>query len=260
MTDPLENERIIREVTEWNNGSPPDIVWANAGASVPGYFLDMPLETLRAQMDLNYWPAVYLARTTFKTWLNSSVHRMPGESGHPPPRHFLMTSSVAAFAGLAGYTAYSPAKAAMRSLHDQLRSELQLYNGYLDHPENTTIPKIKVHTIFPGTILSPGLEKENETKPPALKMLEEGDPAQKPLEIAREVVRQLEKGRSLITTYFLGHAMKGSSWMGSVRDNPVRDTLMSWVVNVVWCFVAPDMERKVQKWGRENGMTLKPEK
>lgn len=259
MTDPAENARIISEVTAWNNGQPPDIVWANAGAAVPGYFIDMPLETLRSQMDLNYWAAIYMARTVFKTWLDSPVAETKNAKGlglRPTPRHFIMTSSTAAFCGLAGYTGYSPTKAALRSFHDQMRSELQLYNGYLGHERNTTIPKIKIHTVFPGTIDSPGLELENEMKPPVLRLLEEGDPVQKPFEIAVGAINQLERGRSLVTTNFLGHMMKGSSWMGSMRDSPVSNLGMAWLANVVWLFVAPDMEGKVKKYSRTNGMPL----
>lgn len=260
MTDPAENDRVITEVTTWNNGSPPDIVWANAGAAVPGYFLDMPVETLRSQMDLNYWAAIYMARTIFKTWLDSPVavtKNAKGQGLRPAPRHFIMTSSTAAFCGLAGYTGYSPTKAALRSFHDQMRSELQLYNGYLGHVKNTTMPKIKIHTVFPGTIDSPGLVLENQSKPTVLHMLEKGDPVQKPIEIAMEAIRQLEQGRSMVTTNFLGHLMKGGSLMGSIRDSPVGNLGMSWLANLVWLWVAPDMEGKVQNFSKANGM---PEK
>lgn len=261
MTSPAENDRIIKEVTEWNNGKPPDVVWANAGAAVPGLFLDMSIETLRSQMDLNYWAALYLARATFKAWLSSGVKSKEGD-GHsrtkvrPPPRHFIMTSSTAAFCGLAGYAGYSPAKSAMRSLHDQLRSELNLYNGYLDHPQNTSIPKIKIHTVFPGTILTPGLDKENESKPEVLKMLEDGDPTQTAFEVAMKSVRALEKGRSMVVTNLLGSLMRGSSMMGSVRDSNLMDTMFAGIGNIAWLFVAPDMEKKVQRWGREHGVEL----
>ena len=262
MTDPKENERLLADVTAWNYGKPPDIVWANAGAAIPGYFLDMPIETIRNQMDTNYWSAVYLSRAVLKTWLKTPaapVKDAKGAPTRPPPRHFIMTSSVGAFCGLAGYAAYAPTKAALRSFHDQLRSELQLYNGYLSHPNNTSIPKIKIHTVFPGTIESPGLDLENTTKPPILKQLEDGDPVQKPLDIATESIRQLEKGRSMITTNFLGHIMKSASLQGSIRDNSLKDTAFSWMANIAWIFIAPDMEKKVQKWGQQNGMTLKQE-
>ncbi|KAB8754749.1 hypothetical protein FH972_026540 [Carpinus fangiana] len=57
VTSAEANNRIIDEVTAWNSNTPPDIVWANAGASSPQLFLDASVDTLRAQMDVNYWAA-----------------------------------------------------------------------------------------------------------------------------------------------------------------------------------------------------------
>ncbi|KAK3071256.1 3-dehydrosphinganine reductase, partial [Teratosphaeriaceae sp. CCFEE 6253] len=55
VTKAEENSRLLDKVTAWNNGQPPDIVWANAGSSHPTLFIDTPLETLRSQMEINYW-------------------------------------------------------------------------------------------------------------------------------------------------------------------------------------------------------------
>jgi hypothetical protein len=50
----------------------------------------------------------------------------------------------------------------MKALGDMLQCELGLYG-------------IDVHTYFPPTLLTPGLDEENKTKPNLLKEIEEGD-------------------------------------------------------------------------------------
>lgn len=165
-----------------------------------------------------------------------------------------MTSSVAAFLPLAGYAPYSPSKAALRSLHDQLKSELNLYNGAFSKQENPP-PKIEPHIVFPGTITSPGLERENQTKHKATKLLEEGDDAQTPEQAAVGAIAGLEKGRAMVTTQgLMGEVLKACAWQGSVRDRPFLNTIMSWICAVVWLFVGPDMERKVWKLGEREGL------
>ena len=73
VTKPEENARVLAVVTEWNNGQPPDIVWANAGSAHPTLFVDTSLETMKSQMDINYWAASYLAHATLKVWLKPAA-------------------------------------------------------------------------------------------------------------------------------------------------------------------------------------------
>lgn len=258
MTKPEENIRLIAEVTSWNHGNPPDIVWANAGMAAPGLFIDTSIETMRAQMDINYWAAAYLAQATLKSWLvpATTPDKSASTPSHTLPRHFIMTSSVAAFVGLAGYAPYAPAKAAMRSLSDQLRSEINLYNGARrKDPSSVSPAEVKIHTIFPGTILSPGLEEEDKTKHAVTKLLEEGDPAQTEDQVAAAAVKGLERGGYLITTQYLGHAMRAGILGGSPRNNWFVDTVFSWVIAIAWLFIGPDLEGKVFNYGKQHGLS-----
>lgn len=264
-------------MTYWNSDQPPDVVWANAGTAVPGLFLDIPIETLRGQMEINYWAATYLAHATLKAWIDppsssaagaepssssrtgadGSRRKRRGKGPEQLPRHFVITSSTLAFCGLAGYAAYSPAKAALRSLADSLRSEVNLYNGARQHSSSPSPPppEIAIHIVHPGTILSPGHAAEQARKPHVTRLLEEGDPAQSEDEVAAVAVAALERGEYLIATQFLGHAMRASALHGSPRSGwAVVDTLFAWVTAVVWLWVGPAMERKVWRWGRENGV------
>ncbi|TIA27580.1 NAD(P)-binding protein, partial [Aureobasidium pullulans] len=154
-TSATENTRILDETTTWNNSTPPDIIWANAGSSSPGLFIDTPLETHRAQMDMNYWSSFYLAHASLKLWLSPSSlqdKKEKEQAKRAEPRHFIITSSVVAFVGLAGYTPYAPAKAALKSLADSLRMELNLYSGSRQsstHPSLASEVKIHLsHSIY----------------------------------------------------------------------------------------------------------------
>lgn len=166
-----------------------------------------------------------------------------------------MTSSTAAFVGVAGYATYSPAKAAMRSLADSLRSEINLYNGARRHdPPSGPSTDIKIHLVCPGTILTEGLETENKTKHPVTHILEEGDPAQTGDQVAEASIRGLEKDHYLITTQLLAHAMRASSLQGSPRNNWFIDTVFSWATSIAWLFIGPDMESKVFEYGKKHGI------
>ena len=254
VTLPEENTRILDEVKAWNDGQPPDVIWANAGSSVPGLFADTSIETLRAQMDINYWAAAYLAHAALKLWTVPTSSTVAQETPLVAPRHFIMTSSSVAFVGVAGYAPYAPAKAAMRSLADTLRSELNLYNG-ARHFSGAPGPPVdlQVHIVCPGTILSEGYEKENASKHPVTKILEEGDPKQTEDEVATAAIGSLQKGHYLITTQLLGSAMRASALGGSPRNNWLLDTVFSWVTSLAWLFVGPDLERKVFNYGKNHG-------
>jgi len=261
VTKAEENTRIITEVTAWNRGNPPDVVWANAGSAHPGLFIDSDLETMHSQMNLNYWAATYLVHATLKSWLKPGrSNKAAGDASTKTPnpaRHFIMTSSVACFCGIAGYAPYAPAKSALRSLADTLRSELNLYNGYRRlNPATGPETDVKIHCVVPGTIKSPGLKSENEVKHGVTKLLEEGDMEQTEDEVALAAVKGLEAGGYLITTQLLGHAMRAGMLGGSPRNNWFVDTVFSWVVAIAWLFIGPDMEGKVFNYGKKHAVKL----
>jgi 3-dehydrosphinganine reductase len=261
LTTEAENARVLSEATAWNHGAVPEIVWANAGTSTPALFVELKTETMRKQMDINYWAAAHLAHLTLKAWLypDTPYEQQEKTQKSEPPRHFIVTSSVIAYVNFTGYAAYGPPKAALKSLCDGLAHEVNLYNGARLSKNNSTgqAPApfdVVIQSIFPATIKSPGLEQENRTKHPATKILEESDPQQTELEAATAAVHALEAGKISAATNWLGKLMRFSS-MGSVRrDSPVIDTLGMWLASLVWLFIGPDMEGKVWKWGKNNGM------
>ena len=257
MTVESENDRILSEATAWNNGVVPEIVWANAGASKPALYIETSIETMRQQMDLNYWAAAYMAHKILKLWLYPEKPHQAQEKTEAP-RHFICTSSVVAFVGLAGYGPYAPAKTALRSLCDTLRSEILLYNSARRSTKTTTQAPapfdINIQCIFPGTIKSPGLESENQTKHPVTHLLEDSDPVQTEYEAALSSIKGLEAGNFMTPTNWLGELMRIGGLGGSKRDNLVKDTLGQWLTSIVWLFVGPDLDGKVWGWGKKEGM------
>lgn len=254
--------RVIREVTAWNHGAQPDVVWCCAGTAHPDLFLNTPIERHKQEMDSNYFSAAYIAHAVLKAWLNpGNSHGKDTKSTFTPtsvlssPRHLIFTSSVLAFYPLLGYSPYAPSKAALRSLSDTLSQELQLYNGARrKDPSLGGQADVKIHTVFPGTIFSPSYVEENKIKPAITKKLEEGDDGQTEDQVAAVSIKALERGEYLITTSLIGAAMKATALGGSPRNSRVIDTFFSWTASLVILFVQWDFDGKVWNWGKSNGI------
>jgi 3-dehydrosphinganine reductase len=239
----------------------PEIVWAVAGMSTPGLFVETSTDTLRQQMNINYFASAYLAHKTLQAWWYPETPYAPQEKGaaSEPARHFIITSSAVAFVGLAGYLPYAPAKAALRSLADGLRSEVQIYNGArrsnADVGGQAPAPfDVNIHAIFPGSILSPGFENEEKTKHPVTRELESSDPKQTEAEAAISALRGLENGNFMTPTNWLVHLLRWGSLGSSQRDNVILDTLGAWITAIVWLIMVPDLNSKVWSWGKKEGM------
>lgn len=193
-------------------------------------------------MNTNYFSAATITHAALQSWLltNPSPSQADSKSKLAPANHIIFTSSVLAFYPIAGYGPYSPCKAAIRALSDTLSQELKLYPWL----------EIKLHTLFPATIFSPALALENSRKHAITKVLEEGDGGQTPDEAAESCIRGLERGEELVTTGWLGWAMKAGMLGASPRG--VLDLVGAAVVAVVMPFVRKDMDGTVAKWGKEN--------
>jgi 3-dehydrosphinganine reductase len=229
-------EPLFAEVVAWNAGNPPDIVWCVAGVSYPGLFVESPLSVTRKSFDINFYGMAELAHATLKVWL------APDAPVTPEPRHFVFTTSVAAFVSIAGYGTYSPSKFAVRALADALTQEVLLY------PQN-----VEIHMFAPSTMATPGNVRENLTKPEITHILEKDDPRWTADEGADIGIKGLENGEYLIVAGLQPQAMKWSSLTGSVRNNWVVDTIASMIMPLIWCAVLPMMMGTIRKFARENG-------
>jgi len=258
--------RVIDEVVAWNAGNPPDTVWCCAGVAYPDLFIDTPVSQLQGQMESNYFSSAYMAHAVLTCWLkpsqtrkgnvnDNSIHNTTATRDTVPPlaRHLIFTASFCALYSFAGYAAYSPAKAALRALSDTLSQEMNLYAA--SYPNS---PPVRLHTIFPATILTEGYEAENRIKHGLTKKLEEGDDGQTPQVVAKKSIKALEGGQELIATDMLTGLVMGSMLGGSPRGGFGR-TLMNWilagVMGIVMVFVRADMDRKAKAWGRKFGVS-----
>jgi 3-dehydrosphinganine reductase len=153
---------------------PVDVLVTNAGGARPGHFEQLPSSVFTEQMTLNYFGTLIPIRSV----VPSMIERRSG--------HLLLVSSAAGIVGVYGYAAYSPAKFAVRGLAETLRAELKPHG-------------IVVGCAFPPDTDTPGLERENETKPAATASISASIKARSADDVARAIVRGIERDRLVIT-------------------------------------------------------------
>ncbi|KAH8716164.1 3-ketodihydrosphingosine reductase gsl-3 [Beauveria bassiana] len=239
---PSYADSVVAAATTWNDGRAPDIVWCIAGISVPKLFVETDAASLRQQMDINFHGTADMAHTILRAWLAPDNNNNNNNNNSEQPKHLIMTASATAFYTIPGYAAYAPSKWALRGLADTLSQEVLLY------PQD-----VRVHIVFPGTILSPGFEVEERTKPEITKKLEAADPKQTPDEVARAAIRGLEAGHFMVVVNWLGHLMRFGVIGGSFRNSWIIDTLGAWLVPLIWIFVQYDQVSTVRNYGRKHG-------
>lgn len=265
VTTSPECERVIAETVSWNRGIPPDIVWCASGSSHPTLFVDTPIHVFQQMMDSNYFSCVYMAHAILNVWLRQSntgasldeeqtkASQGATQEQRLMARHLIFTASFVSFFSVAGFTPYSPSKAAIRLLSDSLSQEMNLYAG-----ANPAQPHIRIHTVFPGTMPTKSLDDENLVKTDLTKLLEQGDTILSPEEVARRAIAGLERGEELIATSFLTRLVMTSVLGGAIRGGLLKgtvDTILSWIVVIVMVFVRGDMDSKVKTWGQRHGST-----
>ncbi len=148
----------------------PDILINAAGITHPGYFEELPIEVFRRIMDVDFFGTLY----PIKLVTPMMIARRSG--------HIVNFSSVAGFLGAFGYSAYGAAKFAVRGFSDVLRSELKPYG-------------VHVHVVFPPDTDTPQLHEENKIKPLETSELAGKVNLLQPEDVAREVIRGIERNR-----------------------------------------------------------------
>lgn len=142
-------------------------------SSLPGFFLEQPDSILTKVMDTDYWTACWTAKASATLMAKQHLSYPSSRASRPK---LVFVGSTLSFLNFAGYSSYCPPKAAVRSLADTLRNELQLFG-------------IEVHTFFPAGILSPGFENENLEKPQLTKDIEGSDVPLPPMEVAKYLLK-----------------------------------------------------------------------
>ena len=127
-------EAVVREA------GVPDLLINCAGSSRPGYVQEIPVDVFHQMMDIDYFGTVNMV----KALLPGMLQRGSG--------HIVNISSIAGFLAPFGYSAYTPAKFAVRGFSDVLRMEVKSLG-------------IRVSVAFPPDMDTPGMVTENKTKP-----------------------------------------------------------------------------------------------
>ncbi|KAL9937851.1 hypothetical protein V8E36_003396 [Tilletia maclaganii] len=198
-------KEALEKCAQGPDGSVPDTVFCCAGGAKPGFFVEQTEQDFEAGMRTDYWTALSVAHAATK----AMVAAPPPPHG---PRKIVLVSSMLGFFGLVGYAQYTPMKHAIRGLAESLRSELILYG-------------IDVHVYFPASILSPGFEVENQTKPAVTKEIEAGDEPQTPEVCARGLLKGVQSGHFMITTDFQSDLFRSTSAGGATPGNGLLDPL-----------------------------------
>lgn len=173
-----ENVKNVLENFVKENGSP-DFLINNAGFAQPGYIQDLSVEDYHKMMNLNYFGCVY----TTKILVPYFIKEKKG--------HILNVSSMAGFLGLFGYSGYCASKFAVIGFSESLKRELKPYN-------------IHVSVLCPPNTKTPGLQKENLSKPKEVLMTEEKAKTVSADVIAQAALDGLAKRKFMIVPTFDG--------------------------------------------------------
>ncbi len=170
ITSRGEVERVMSETVE--GFGPPDILINSAGRALPDYFDNISYEQLDDSMQLH----LYGNWNTIKALLPYLKQRRG---------YIVNVCSVLGFMGVFGYSDYSASKYALMGLSESLKSELKPCG-------------VGISILCPADTDTPGFEVENRNKPPETVAVSEGGGLMQPEEVARALVKGIEKGRFFI--------------------------------------------------------------
>jgi 3-dehydrosphinganine reductase len=190
-------------------------------------------------MAVNFWGAAEISHAVMREWTRSSA------PAFEQPKHFVFTSSMVGMISMIGYAPYAPSKWALRGLADAMAQEALLFER-LGKP-------VRVHVVYPGSILSPGYERENKTKPDITVQLEKDEVEQTPNAVASAAIKGLQAGRNYVTVSFLGELIRMSALGGSNRNNWIVDTLGAWFTQIVWFFVIWSQRSEIISHAKKHG-------
>ncbi len=172
VTDRVGVRGVVADATRARG--PIDVVITAAGSAVPGYFERLDDAVFREQMEVDYFGTLH----TLRAVVPSMIDRRRG--------HIVTVASTAALVGVFGYSAYAPAKYAVRGLTETLRSELAPHG-------------IVVACAYPPDTDTPGLASENEQKPAETAAVAGAIRPRAARTVATAIVRGIERDRLVIT-------------------------------------------------------------
>lgn len=157
-----------------------DYLFANAGFSKPGLFQDTNSNDFQQHVNIDYLGAAYASRLALPMMKKGS--------------HITYSGSVCSIFTFTGYSAYGPAKYAVKALAETLRNELRS-------------SQINIHMGILSTVDTPGLKRENEVKPEVCSAIEGTATVFQPSYIAKELLKGIDRNDYYITMEFLSWIM-----------------------------------------------------
>lgn len=151
---------------------PPDILINSAGILREGYFDELPVDTFREIIEINYFGV-----------LNSIKAALPfivKQRGR-----IVNIASVAGLMGVFGYTPYCSSKFALVGLTESLRYEMKPLG-------------VKVHLVCPSEFASPMTEHLNDTRTPENKAHTLTIPEYDLSTMVRDTIKGIEKEKFMI--------------------------------------------------------------
>jgi 3-dehydrosphinganine reductase len=141
QADVADQHGLTQAITRLTaEAGPCDILVTAAGQARPGYFHELDDDVFRQMMEVDYFGTLHAIRAVSP----SMTARGRGS--------IVAISSATAILGIFGYTAYSPAKFAVRGLMESLRDELRPHG-------------VHVACVYPPDVDTPQLAEENLYKP-----------------------------------------------------------------------------------------------
>lgn len=151
----------------------PDFVFNCAGLAHPGYLDDQSPRKLREMMDVNFFGTMVVCRTLLPYFKQRG-------SGV-----FVNTSSLGGLMGLFGYTGYCASKYAVVGFSEALRREVKPYG-------------LHVTLLCPPNTKTPGLSRENLSKPQEVLAQEKNVKEVEPDFVANKLLKALPRNPSLV--------------------------------------------------------------
>ena len=172
VTDRAQVRAAVPSVLAALGGAVDTLILAVGGAR-PGYVHELDDDAFDAMVGLNYTGHANVVRA----FLPSMMARGKGD--------ICFVSSALGFMSMPGYSAYSASKFAVAGFAEALHIELAPHG-------------IRTILFYPGTTATPGLDRENATKPKAVWALESDSAFSKthqPADVAKSVLAAIERGR-----------------------------------------------------------------
>ncbi|XDG09181.1 hypothetical protein ABKA04_008796 [Annulohypoxylon sp. FPYF3050] len=230
-----------------------DILYCSAGGNHAenGFLADIEAKDLDNCMKNNYYSSAYAAKSLIDIWI-ADDKKGSSQGAQPQHRQIIFINSAAAFLGIPGSIAYTPAKCAVRALADTLRMEVLRYNC----PAST----YTIHCAFPADFVSPGFVLEQKTKTPLTKRIQGLDRPFEELEarfpssekVASLIIAAVDRGDFIICEDSFAASALFTNMTGPSpkRGLGIVDSIMGLLVGwVVW----PVLRRRWESMCRQDG-------